>query len=372
MTRIPKRFVSLHNHSTFSAMDAIGYPDDIFKYCIENGLDAHAITDHGNMNGYAHAQLWAEDYNKKNDVKFKYIPGVEGYFHPDLTMWEKDKELHEQAKTDKKLDKKLKDKLEVQTQLIVHTDESEDVQDIEMSNQLTIEDEDATKSNKHFNPINRRHHLVVLPKNSEGLKEIFSLVSKSYLKNFYRFPRFDAKDLQKIAKNGNIITSSACIGGHIAWSIFQLLQGVDFDKLDQKMLDDDALMKRCLIEVGNYFELLENSTGEGNNYLELQFNKLPAQNLVNRAILEFAKQNGLNDKLVVTCDAHYYNPEVWKERELYKKLGFLNYKEINSDSLPKSRDELKCELYPKNAVQLWETYNAIKCGTSFYDDDVIP
>jgi DNA polymerase III subunit alpha len=371
MTRIPKKFVSIHNHCTFSAMDGLGYPDDHFKWCIENGLDAHAITDHGNMNCYAHAQLWVEDYNKKNDVKFKYIPGVEGYFHPDLSQWEKDKELHERSKGDKKLVRKLQAKQEVQTKLIIKSDTDEDIEDIEMANQLTIEDEDATKSNKHFNPINRRHHLVVLPKNSTGLIEIFGLISKSYLKNFYRFPRFDAKDLANVAKNGNIITSSACIGSQIAWSIFQLLQGIDFDKLDQSLLNDNALLDKCVNEVGNYFELLENTTGKGNNYLELQFNKLPAQNLVNRAILEFAKRNGLNNKLVVTCDAHYYNPDVWKERELYKKLGFMNYKTIDSNSLPKSKDDLKCELYPKNATQLWETYLQVKNSTNFYDDEVI-
>ena len=75
--------------------------------------------------------------------------------------------------------------------------------------------------------------------------------------------------------------------------------------------------------------------------LELQFNKLSAQHLVNRAIIEFAKQQNMTNQLIVTCDSHYSNPEHWKERELYRKLGWLNYKEFNPDSLPKSRDELK-------------------------------
>ena len=81
----PNRFVSLHNHTGFSPFDGLGYPDDHFKFYMENGLDAYAITEHGNMNSYAHAQLWIESWAKSNkDGKFKYIPGIEAYYHPDL------------------------------------------------------------------------------------------------------------------------------------------------------------------------------------------------------------------------------------------------------------------------------------------------
>lgn len=367
----PNKYVSIHNHTCFSAADGLGYPDDHFKWCISNGLDAHAITDHGNMNGYAHAQLWVEEYNKTAEKKFKYIPGVEGYFHPDLKQWAKDKELHELSKTDKKTKHKLQDQEEVQTKLSIKTDENEDIEEIETTNQLVLEDEDATKTNKHFNPVNRRHHLVVIPKNDKGLLEVFSLVSRSFLKGFYRFPRFDASDLKELCNNGNVITSSACIGSMIGWSIFKILQGIEFDELHASLLDDKNMLDKCVNAVGEYFQLMEDSIGKGNNYLELQFNKLPAQNLVNRAILEFVKRNGIEDKLIVTCDAHYYNPDVWKERELYKKLGFMNYKDIGPESLPKSKSDLKCELYPKNAVQIWEEYQRVRKGEEWYEDDVV-
>src|SRR3990167_1404153 len=112
-TRIPKRFRSLHNHTTFSAMDGIGYPEDHFKFVIENEMDSYALTEHGNMSSYAHAQLWAEEWNKnKANKAFKYIPGVEAYFHPDLEQWKRDKADAEQAATDKKLARKLMSKQE--------------------------------------------------------------------------------------------------------------------------------------------------------------------------------------------------------------------------------------------------------------------
>ncbi len=325
------------------------------------------------MNSLAHAVLWSEKYNAENKNKpFKMICGVEAYFHPDLSQWQNDKLLDEQAKVDKKAAKKLaKKQEELQTKLIAVVDKNDETEDIEMSNALTVEDEEESKSTKHFNPVNRRHHLVLLPKNPRGLQKIFGLVSQSYLKGFYRFPRMDAFMLKEACKDGDIVASSACIAGMPAWSVFQELQKIKFDELDQSLLNDKVFLEKCITAVGNTYELMTDTIGRKNYFMELQFNRLPAQNLVNRAIIEFARRNGVTDQLVVTCDAHYPNPDLWKERELYKKLGFMNYKEINPDSLPKSKADLKCELYPKNALQVWEEYQKSKVGTSFYDDNII-
>ena len=86
----------------------------------------------------------------------------------------------------------------------------------------------------------------------------------------------------------------------------------------------------------------------------LSFNLISFQRNIwsNRAIIEFANKEGLQDKLVVTTDSHYARPEHWRERELYKKLGWLNYRDFDPSKLPQSKDDLKCELYPKNAKQL--------------------
>lgn len=325
------------------------------------------------MNSYAHATLWAEKWNAENkDKPFKYIPGVECYFHPDLEQWKHDKEDAELAKDDEKVAKKLKEKQEkIQTKLIAITDDVDDTVDIEMTNALTVENEDESKSSKHFNPVNRRHHLVLLPKNSRGLQKIFSAVSYGYLHGFYRFPRIDTRVLREAAKDGDIIASSACIAGMPAFNVFQEIQSLKFDDLNQALLDDPILLEKCITSIGNTYDLMTTALGKDNYFLELQFNRLSAQNLVNRALIEFARRNSVTDKLIVTCDAHYYNPDVWKERELYKRLGFMNYQAYSPDSLPKSKDDLKCELYPKNANQLWEEYKKSKIGTSFYDDNLI-
>ena len=67
---LPKRFVGLHGHSTVgSPFDAVGYPEEHQAYAIENGMDALALTDHGNANGYAYAHQ-NEMLLKKKGINF--------------------------------------------------------------------------------------------------------------------------------------------------------------------------------------------------------------------------------------------------------------------------------------------------------------
>lgn len=61
----PKKFTGLHSHSTFSVGDAIGRPQDHIDFALSNGMDALALTDHGNMAGYSHQQVYADKLKKK-------------------------------------------------------------------------------------------------------------------------------------------------------------------------------------------------------------------------------------------------------------------------------------------------------------------
>lgn len=344
-------------------------PNEAFEFCMQNGLTAHAITEHGQWNSFAHSQLWMEDYNKKHsDKPFRYLPGIEAYFHPDLSEWHREKDLDDRSKVDAKVAKKLRSKQEeLQTKLVEVTDADDETLAIETRNALTIENEDESKSTSRFNnPINRRHHLVLLPKNSQGLQELFHLTSRSFLEAFYRFPRIDLKMIRETLTKGNVLVTSACVAGFPSWSVFRELQVKKFDELVPALLDDPIVMDRCVNAVANVYGMMTGAFGNDDYYLELQFNKLGAQDVTNRAIIEFARRNGVTDRLVVTCDAHYYNPDVWREREIYKKLGYLNYTAFSPDTLPKTKDDLKCELYPKNASQVWEEYQRSRERCSFY------
>ena len=71
-------YVSLHNHTTFSILDSLVKPVDLFKRAKELGQEAIAVTDHGTLSSMWDSLLAA----KSTGVKL--IPGCEFYFVDDL------------------------------------------------------------------------------------------------------------------------------------------------------------------------------------------------------------------------------------------------------------------------------------------------
>ena len=70
-------FVGLHAHSVAgSIFDAIGHPPEHMDFAYENGMDALALTDHGNMNGMSYQVLHAKKM-KEAGKDFKPVFGVE-------------------------------------------------------------------------------------------------------------------------------------------------------------------------------------------------------------------------------------------------------------------------------------------------------
>ena len=104
MTNKKIPFVGLHAHSVAASIfDAIGYPDEHMDFCYENGGEALALTDHGNMNGFSHQFLhWQK--MKAEGKEFKPIFGVEAYFIPSVEEWQQE---YDRIKADAKLAKTL-------------------------------------------------------------------------------------------------------------------------------------------------------------------------------------------------------------------------------------------------------------------------
>ena len=68
-------FVGLHAHSVAGSLfDALGYPSEHMDFAYNNGMDALALTDHGNANGLAYQVLHAKKM-KTEGKKFKPIFG---------------------------------------------------------------------------------------------------------------------------------------------------------------------------------------------------------------------------------------------------------------------------------------------------------
>ena len=327
MFDVPKQFVSLHNHSTFSPYDGVGQPKDHIEFVLSNESDSWALTDHGNGNGLAHAHAHAMKL-KKNGQKYRQVYGVEFYFVPDLNDWQDRFNLHKtkQAQNKNKVDAGEGDG-------------------------LVLEDADISRTRMAAADIKRRYHLVVNAKNQQGLQNLFTLVKLSYKDGFYRFPRIDFNMLKKYGEG--LVVSTACVGGYASGLIFEEMPEVGFMDLNPTLINDGGLRNKIMNKLENMVDRFTDAVGVENFFLELQFNKLGAQHLTNRAVLELAERT--NIPLIVTADAHYPGPDLWEARELYRKLrpGMLD--KVENRVLPE-REDLKTELYPKNAMQMWAEF----------------
>ena len=325
-SKIP--FVGLHAHSVAgSPFDALGYPAEHMDFAYSNGMDALALTDHGNANGLAGQVLHAKKMLKEGK-DFKPIFGVEAYFIPSIANWKKEYEAI-------KASAKNKSEYEV------------------ASSGTTIENEASKKKMKSV--LNRRRHMILLAQNQEGLQNIFKMISTSYKgDNFYRFPRVDYAMLKK--HNKGVIAASACLGGIYAGSYWE-----------NREEGPDAILDAMRITT----QKMQSIFGD-RWYGELQWNNIPEQHELNQYIIQMHHEFGI--ELISTADSHYYNADVWKDRELYKRLGWLGRGKPDylSDELPTSVEEVGYELYPKNGEQMWESYQRYAKGSDAkYDDKLV-
>jgi len=320
--------VGLHAHSVAgSIFDALGYPQQHMDFAFDNGMDALALTDHGNANGLAYQVLHAKKM-KSEGKEFKPIFGCEAYFVPSIANWKIDYEkAREEAKNKKALES--------------------------MQSGATVEAEGVSKK-KMKSILNRRSHMILLAMNQTGLQNIYKMISKSYTgDHFYRYPRIDYALLKKHGEG--VIAASACLGGVYAGDFWQ-----------NRDFGEDAVLDAMRTTT----QKMQSIFGD-RWYGELQWNNVPEQHKLNQFIIQMHYEFGI--ELISTADSHYYSPDAWKDRELYKRLGFLGRKvEWLSDELPIDVDDIGYELYPKNGDQMWESYKKYskECNVE-YDDDVV-
>ncbi|MGM9753222.1 MAG: DNA polymerase III subunit alpha [Candidatus Cryptobacteroides sp.] len=150
-------FVHLHLHTQYSILDGLTSCKKLFARAQELGMEAVAITDHGNMFGVAEFLKCANDKSNKNpdkSYKVKPIVGCEVY---------------------------------------------------------------VTRHFPHEEKQKGYYHLILLAKNYEGYKNLMKIVSKGHIEGFYYRPRIDHKVLEQYHEN--LICSSACLAGEIPQNI---------------------------------------------------------------------------------------------------------------------------------------------------------
>ena len=128
-------------------------------------------------------------------------------------------------------------------------------------------------------PQSETNHLVLLAETDEGYKNLIRLVSAGYTEGFYYRPRIDKELLARHSKG--LIGLSSCLKGEVASAL----------KVEQA--------RTALEAAGRLRDIL----GPNNFFLEMQYQGLEEQKIVNRGIVPLAQE--LNLPLVATNDVHY-------------------------------------------------------------------
>ncbi len=150
-------------------------------------------------------------------------------------------------------------------------------------------------------------HMILLVQNLVGLKNLYQLISYSYLSYYKRFPRIP-KSLLERHREGLLI-GSACEAGELYQA---LLEGKPESELEEIAAFYDYLEIQPLCN--NRFLLAEGRVAGDEQLMEL-----------NRRIIRLGKK--LGKMTVATCDAHFLN----QEDELYRKILLAGQKYGDAD-----------------------------------------
>ncbi len=139
------------------------------------------------------------------------------------------------------------------------------------------------------------NHLVLLAETDEGFKNLIKVVSAGYTEGFYYKPRIDKPLLAAHSKG--LIGLSSCLKGEVATEL----------RAEQE--------KRALAAAASYRDIF----GDGNFFLEMQFQGIDEQRIVNTGLLPIARNLGL--PLVCTNDVHYLRQDDHKPHDILLCIG---------------------------------------------------
>ena len=242
-------FTHLHVHSHYSVLDGMSKVSDIVDKCIRTGMNAVALTDHGNMYGIKELLDTCKKRRAaagENDpvANFKPIVGCEVYC----------------ARRGR------------------HS----------RSNEETITPEGRRQV------IDRSGwHLILLAKNMQGYRNLCRLVSLGFMEDAFNYtPRVDKELIEQYHEG--LICCSACLGGELPQKV---LAG------DLAAAEETVLWFKRVFGDDYYIELQRHQTEKpGGDQMVYQ-----RQMQINPILIDLAHKHGI--KVVATNDAHFVEEE---------------------------------------------------------------
>lgn len=253
----PEKRVELHLHTNMSAMDGMTSAKELVSRAVAWGHKAIAITDHGVV------QAFPEACNTAAKAGIKIIYGMEGY--------------------------------------LVDDDAFYDDYGFGVDDEIPVEYIEKVRAEKTY-------HIIIIAKNTQGLKNLYKLITDSNLKFFKRRPRIPRHRLMQFREG--LIIGSACEAGELYRAL-----------VDQKSDED-------ILRIASFYDYLEIQPN-GNNAFMLRsqderyerFKTVEDLENVDRQIIHIADK--LGKMVVATCDVHFIDPGNAVFREiLMTSMGF--------------------------------------------------
>jgi DNA polymerase-3 subunit alpha len=298
-----------------------------------SGMNAIALTDHGNMFGIK------EFYNyvkKKNSKVYSEINQLKKDLKNDELTDEQRLTLSTQlAGAEKKLFKPI---LGCEAYVARRSRLSKDKDN--------VEDRSG-------------YHLVLLAKNKKGYQNLCKLVSLGWMEGFYYRPRIDHEILEKYSEG--IIASSACLGGEIHKKV---------EKGDLAAAEESVLWYKKVFGDDFYIELQLHQTDKPNADTTV-YEKQKRQNA---DLIYLARKT--NTKILATNDVHFIDED---HGEGHERLICLS---TGKDLDDPTRMRYTKQEYLKTPEQMWEIFgdipealeNSVEIANKveFYDIDSPP
>ena len=181
------------------------------------------------------------------------------------------------------------------------------------------------RRDKSGTPGETANHLVLLAENAQGFKNLIKLVSSGYTEGFYYKPRIDKALLAQHA--AGLIGLSGCLKGEVATAL----------RTEQAT--------KAMAAAAQYQDIL----GAGNFFLEMQYQGIDEQRVVNNGLLPIARD--LKMPLVVTNDVHYLRHGDHKPHDILLCIG--TGKSVNDANRLKYHGD---QFFLKTAEQMAEVF----------------